>query len=109
MKKKLLKELVAQTILTYMGHGFAFTSVDICNHIRAEYPHDMVKYRDVTNMVKKQTLNLAQSHSYQYNATLQLINTAAGMNWAYLYHGKDFDPEDYLARDQPTLQTLQTT
>jgi len=108
MKKKILKNLVAETILIYMSKGFAFTAMDICNHIRAENPHTVIRYREVSTMVKKQTLNIAQSRSIQYNATLQKIDTANGMNLAYLYHGINFDPEDYLARDQTTLQTLQT-
>jgi len=106
MKKKILKELVTNTVLIYMGQGFAFTSLDICNHIRAEHPDKMVRYREITDMVKKLTLNIAQSNSFQYNATLQIVDTTVGAGLAYLYHDKDFDPEDYLARDQTTLQTI---
>jgi len=106
MKKKVLKLEVNSAILEFMVNGLAFTALDICNYVRDTNPQAKVRYNDLSRVVKRNVLNLAQTFAHQYNATLQLVDADGSPVLAYVYHRMDFDPENYLARDQKTLQTL---
>jgi len=106
MKKKKMKLEVTNAILAFMTNGLAFTALDICNYVRDQNPNVKARYFDISSIVKKSVLNLAQTFSYQYNASLQTVDSDGSPILAYVYHHMDFDPENYLSRDQTTLQTL---
>ena len=105
MKNKQLKELVTSAIKLYIDNDLAFTSLDVCNYIRDTNDGD-IRYGKVSKLVKMLVLVISEKLGSMYNASLITIDTESSSTLTYLYSHKDFDTEDYLARDQVSLQTL---
>lgn len=105
MKNKELKVLTNTAILLYINKGMAFTAVDICNYLRSENPNKDIRMADVSKIIRKNILEISTNNFSMYQATFIEIDNIRS-RYAYLYHYMDFNPDDYLSRDQITIKTL---
>ena len=105
MKNKKLKKIVLKIIVTYMKKKIAFTSVDICNHIRSEYPEENIPHGTIGILLRKYVLNVSFINCYMYDINLISVDSNKGRR-TYLYHHFEFECDNYMSRDLTTIKTL---
>lgn len=104
-KKVKMKELVIVKMMQFMEQGIAFTSVELCNHIRSENPDVPIRMKDISKAIRKNILEVSTNRTFQYEVTFITVDSEKA-TLAYLYHPKGYDVDSYLCRDLVSLKTL---
>lgn len=92
-------EFLKETVEDFYRHGTPFTSLDIAN--LAKDAGHFARNRWVATWLRSNAIEVAHSVGALYNQTLiEVDSKIEGNTLAYLYHHMNFDPDDYLDRDQ---------
>jgi len=105
LNKKELRLEVKNIIFLFISQEMAFTAVDITNHLRIK--NIFVRNAEVAKILRKNVLEWSHKNILMYQCSMIKVDSENdGDIYAYLFHNKDFDPDNYLSRDTTTIRTV---